>query len=115
MAGTPRRKSASVNSVKAAVLRSPRTLAIEETRVAAPAPDEVRVRVAAAGLCGTDYRIWTGDRPVAYPRVMGHEFVGRVEAVGADVTRVAPRSEEHTSELQSLTNLVCRLLLEKKK
>src|SRR5262249_59800825 len=29
--------------------------------------------------------------------------------------RVPPRSEEHTSELQSLTNLVCRLLLEKKK
>src|SRR5438093_6050612 len=28
---------------------------------------------------------------------------------------VATRSEEHTSELQSLTNLVCRLLLEKKK
>src|SRR5438093_7856276 len=29
--------------------------------------------------------------------------------------RKPPRSEEHTSELQSLTNLVCRLLLEKKK
>src|SRR5258706_4301490 len=29
--------------------------------------------------------------------------------------RINPRSEEHTSELQSLTNLVCRLLLEKKK
>src|SRR5258706_5671318 len=29
--------------------------------------------------------------------------------------RAAVRSEEHTSELQSLTNLVCRLLLEKKK
>ena len=29
--------------------------------------------------------------------------------------RQRPRSEEHTSELQSLTNLVCRLLLEKKK
>src|SRR5438093_9851856 len=29
--------------------------------------------------------------------------------------RAARRSEEHTSELQSLTNLVCRLLLEKKK
>src|SRR5437016_11159930 len=28
---------------------------------------------------------------------------------------LSPRSEEHTSELQSLTNLVCRLLLEKKK
>src|SRR5438046_10637683 len=30
-------------------------------------------------------------------------------------SRTPPRSEEHTSELQSLTNLVCRLLLEKKK
>src|SRR5438093_2987207 len=29
--------------------------------------------------------------------------------------RLEERSEEHTSELQSLTNLVCRLLLEKKK
>src|SRR5262249_61020112 len=34
---------------------------------------------------------------------------------GGDVVRTALRSEEHTSELQSLTNLVCRLLLEKKK
>src|SRR5438093_2704276 len=32
-----------------------------------------------------------------------------------DALEIIPRSEEHTSELQSLTNLVCRLLLEKKK
>src|SRR2546430_7618517 len=32
-----------------------------------------------------------------------------------DVLRMLPRSEEHTSELQSQSNLVCRLLLEKKK
>src|SRR5256885_8644026 len=31
------------------------------------------------------------------------------------LTRISPRSEEHTSELQSPCNLVCRLLLEKKK
>src|SRR5437016_8527895 len=36
-------------------------------------------------------------------------------AVLADVIQRVRRSEEHTSELQSLTNLVCRLLLEKKK
>src|SRR5262249_59844555 len=38
-------------------------------------------------------------------------------AAGARAARASPRSrsEEHTSELQSLTNLVCRLLLEKKK
>src|SRR5438046_4402579 len=33
---------------------------------------------------------------------------------GARRARLGQRSEEHTSELQSLTNLVCRLLLEKK-
>src|SRR5260370_9765924 len=36
-------------------------------------------------------------------------------AAGADAFLVKPRSEEHTSELQSHLNLVCRLLLEKKK
>src|SRR5258706_7375295 len=39
----------------------------------------------------------------------------RVDADPAVTFRAAVRSEEHTSELQSLTNLVCRLLLEKKK
>src|SRR5258706_5143189 len=34
---------------------------------------------------------------------------------GVETMRGISRSEEHTSELQSLTNLVCRLLLEKKK
>src|SRR5258706_8742358 len=39
-----------------------------------------------------------------------------VEVEVVDVLRASrSRSEEHTSELQSLTNLVCRLLLEKKK
>src|SRR5438093_6770943 len=36
------------------------------------------------------------------------------QAPGRSRSRDARRSEEHTSELQSLTNLVCRLLLEKK-
>src|SRR2546427_3707360 len=35
--------------------------------------------------------------------------------VTAPTMRAAARSEEHTSELQSQSNLVCRLLLEKKK
>src|SRR5438046_7104282 len=51
-----------------------------------------------------------GDRPRARHRPRGAAD-GR--AVGG--ARRADRSEEHTSELQSLTNLVCRLLLEKKK
>src|SRR5262249_61817256 len=42
-------------------------------------------------------------------------LIGKVRNQGALVADLADRSEEHTSELQSLTNLVCRLLLEKKK
>src|SRR6478736_3705410 len=42
-------------------------------------------------------------------------FVAAMEALGhADQSIAAERSEEHTSELQSQSNLVCRLLLEKK-
>jgi 2-desacetyl-2-hydroxyethyl bacteriochlorophyllide A dehydrogenase len=73
----------------AAVLHGPRDLRV----LASPDPvadgDQVVVRVAAAGLCGTDYSIWSGDRPVAYPRIMGHEFLGDVVAVARGVTRVA--------------------------
>jgi 2-desacetyl-2-hydroxyethyl bacteriochlorophyllide A dehydrogenase len=74
--------------MKAAILYGPRDLRIEPSSTPPAGSDEVVVRVGVAGLCGTDHRIWSGDRVVAYPRVMGHEFVGRVEAVGAGVTRV---------------------------
>ena len=74
--------------MKAAVLHGPRDLRVESARTPEPADGEVVVRVAMAGLCGTDYRIWTGDRPVGYPLVLGHEFVGQVSATGRGVTRV---------------------------
>lgn len=74
--------------MKAALLHGPRDLRVEVASTPAAAADEVVVRVHVAGLCGTDHRIWSGDRAVAYPRVMGHEFVGSVVAVGAGVTRV---------------------------
>src|SRR5258706_10250517 len=45
---------------------------------------------------------------------LDHGDVARRVHAGRD-RRDRERSEEHTSELQSLTNLVCRLLLEKKK
>src|SRR5690606_41957048 len=55
-------------------------------------------------------------------KIMGEEsFSAAVRNIGADIARIganfldAGRSEEHTSELQSRENLVCRLLLEKKK
>jgi 2-desacetyl-2-hydroxyethyl bacteriochlorophyllide A dehydrogenase len=74
--------------VKAAVLYSPRDLRVILAPPQEPPAGQARIRVALAGLCGTDYRIWTGDRPVTYPRVMGHEFVGVVDAIGSGVSRV---------------------------
>lgn len=68
--------------MKAAVLHGPRDLRVHASSDPEPGPDEVLVRVGVAGLCGTDYAIFTGDRAVGYPRIMGHEFLGAVAAVG---------------------------------
>ncbi len=71
--------------MRAAILHGPRRLSVEAIPAPAAGAGEVLVRVRAAGLCGTDYRIWTGDRPVRYPLVPGHEFVGEVVATGSGV------------------------------
>ncbi|MBI2153980.1 MAG: alcohol dehydrogenase catalytic domain-containing protein [Candidatus Rokubacteria bacterium] len=76
--------------MKAAVLRAPKDLRIEAAADPTPAAGEALVRVRAAGVCGTDFRIWTGDRQVRYPLIMGHEFIGEVAAVGAGVANVKP-------------------------
>jgi threonine 3-dehydrogenase len=52
-------------------------------------PGDVLIKVLRTGICGTDLhiRFWDGwaQQAVATPRVLGHEFVGEVAAVGADV------------------------------
>src|SRR2546430_5131388 len=47
--------------------------------------------------------------------VEAHGFTGNAGEYNERIRRAYDRSEEHTSELQSQSNLVCRLLLEKKK
>src|SRR5947199_5300185 len=54
------------------------------------------------------------SRPAAAPALSPDDADQLARAVVA-VSRIQTRSEEHTSELQSLRHLVCRLLLEKKK
>lgn len=59
-----------------------------------PGPEDVLVRVKAVGICGTDLHYYRGESAgyenVGYPFVMGHEFAGLVEKVGANVTEVKP-------------------------
>jgi Zn-dependent alcohol dehydrogenase len=65
--------------------------ALEEVSVDAPRPGEVRVRVAATGVCGSDLHVLHGTSPVAVlPLVLGHEGAGTVESVGDGVTDVVP-------------------------
>lgn len=77
--------------VRAAVLHEVGApLRVEEVELAGPRAGEVLVRVAAAGVCHSDYHYMTGDLVCRLPVVVGHEGAGWVEAVGAGVERVGP-------------------------
>ena len=63
---------------------------MEELSLDDPRRDEVLVRIVGAGMCHTDLISRDQWYPVPLPAVFGHEGAGIVEAVGADVTKVAP-------------------------
>src|SRR2546421_1539189 len=64
-------------------------LQLAEIEVDDPRPDEVLVRIVAAGVCHTDLSVRDDVTPFPLPGVLGHEGAGRVEAVGRDVTELA--------------------------
>ena len=78
-------------STLAAIVESPGApFTLEQVELDDLRPDEVLVRVVAAGMCHTDLTAQAGYVPVKLPGVLGHEGAGIVEAVGSAVTRVAP-------------------------
>jgi len=60
-------------------------LELTEKRSQAPGPGKVRVRVEACGVCHSDAGTVEGQFPVDWPRVPGHEVVGRIDALGSGV------------------------------
>lgn len=66
-----------------------RPLAIRQVELAPPGPDEVLVKIAAAGLCHSDLSVINGDRPRPMPMALGHEAAGIVEALGPGVRDLA--------------------------
>jgi S-(hydroxymethyl)glutathione dehydrogenase/alcohol dehydrogenase len=82
--------------ISAAVLREPTgSLSVEEIEIGRPGPGEVLVRIAASGLCHTDWETMHGQQPCRLPAVIGHEGAGVVEAIGPGVTLAAP--EDHVA------------------
>lgn len=80
-------------AVKAAVMREVGgPLRVETWPDPAPGRDGAVVRVEACGICRSDWHAWVGDMGarIRLPHVLGHEFVGVVEAVGPDVRRFKP-------------------------
>jgi S-(hydroxymethyl)glutathione dehydrogenase/alcohol dehydrogenase len=79
---------------RAAVFWGPgRPLSIDEIDLAEPGPDDVLVRMAAVGICGTDLHNVKGEWSRPTPMVLGHEGAGVVEAVGDEVDGLSPGDE----------------------
>jgi L-iditol 2-dehydrogenase len=76
--------------MKALLLSEYRRLEIAEVPVPEPGPDEVLVRVAACGICGSDVHGYDGSSGRRIPPlVMGHEAAGTIAAVGKQVNGLA--------------------------
>jgi 2-desacetyl-2-hydroxyethyl bacteriochlorophyllide A dehydrogenase len=80
--------------IRAAVLRGPRRVEIDEVELPEPADGELVVRVEACGICATNLQPWADPERVvggsALPGTLGHEAAGVVERAGPAVRDFAP-------------------------
>ena len=76
-----------------AFLHGPRDLRIQETDVPDPSPNQILVRLRAAGICGSDVECFEGKssegRYDIAPYTPGHEWAGEVAAIGSGVTGIS--------------------------
>uniref|UniRef100_A0A8C5PHD6 alcohol dehydrogenase n=1 Tax=Leptobrachium leishanense TaxID=445787 RepID=A0A8C5PHD6_9ANUR len=64
---------------------------IEEVEVAPPEAHEIRIKIVAAGICGSDEHGVRGElKEVTFPTILGHEAVGIVESIGEEVKDFKP-------------------------
>lgn len=76
--------------MRAAVLKAVNEpLVIEDLDLAPPGPGEVSIRLAASGVCHSDWNVISGATPNPLPVVLGHEGAGVAEKTGEGVTTIA--------------------------
>ena len=77
------------SSMRALVLLKPGQIQMEDRPVPSPGPDEILVRIACVGVCGSDIHYYRqgriGEQIVKSPLCLGHECSGFVTAVGSEV------------------------------
>ncbi|WP_378949135.1 zinc-binding alcohol dehydrogenase family protein [Paracoccus sp. R86501] len=72
-------------TMKALLCEAPGKLTVVERALPVATAGNVRIKIRAIGICGTDYHIYDGNQPfLAYPRVMGHELSGQALEDSAD-------------------------------
>lgn len=74
--------------MKAAVLHSENEIIYQDIKIESCQADEVKIKVMAAGICGSDTHKMTSKWKYPLPAIMGHEFSGYVVEKGKDVTNV---------------------------
>lgn len=80
--------------MRAVVIHAEKDLRVEAVETPDLKPNEVRVRLEAGGICGSDLHYYLhggfGTVRLREPMILGHEIAGMVEAIGAEVSRVRP-------------------------
>jgi D-arabinose 1-dehydrogenase-like Zn-dependent alcohol dehydrogenase len=72
---------------RAVQVTKPGNLELVERELTTPGPGQVRIRVEACGVCHSDVLTVEGSDPnIRYPRVPGHEVVGKIDALGEGVS-----------------------------
>lgn len=77
--------------MKAAVFTAPFRIELQEVPEPRPEANEVKIRVKAAGICGSEVHAYNGTHPFRHPpAIMGHEISGEVVEVGSAVKDYGP-------------------------
>jgi L-iditol 2-dehydrogenase len=75
------------DTMKAVVYYAPGDIRIEQVDVPVCGDEDIRVKIDACAVCGTDLKAYVSGNPrIKAPKVMGHEFTGLVDTVGKDVS-----------------------------
>ncbi len=78
-------------NMRALIYNGPKDIRVEDVKVSEVGDTDVLIKVQYCGVCGTDIHIYSGDGgafEATPPLIMGHEFSGIVERVGAKVSKI---------------------------